>query len=115
MAYREKTAEELKVYYAIAEVANMIHVATSTLRYWEKEFRWLRPKKNKKGNRQYTKKDLAAVMTINWQLKHIGMTVEGVKKAHEMCYDKELVEWVAKQQRSYVPPHAKIPEVHNFV
>ena len=113
MPYREKAIE--KVYFKIAEVANMIHVATSTLRYWETEFKWLKPKKGKIGNRQYTKRDIATVMTINWQLKHIGMTVEGVRKSREMCYDKELVQWVANQQRSYQPHHIKIPEIHNFV
>lgn len=105
MPYKERDIE--KIYYTIAEVASMVRQNTSALRFWESEFKWLRPKKNKKGNRQYVKKDIAHVMLINWQLKHIGMTVEGVKKAREMCYDKEIVKFVADSQRSYQPPGKK--------
>ena len=99
MPYREKETE--KVYFSIAEVASMIHQATSAIRFWEKEFNWLRPKKNKSGHRHYNRNDVDTVMKINWMLNGIGMTIEGVKKAHEMCYDNDLVEFVSSKQRNY--------------
>ena len=47
-----------KIYYSIGEVASMLSVNTSLVRFWEKEFDILKPKKNKKGNRQFTKQDV---------------------------------------------------------
>ena len=51
MPYKEKTEKELKLYYTIGEVAKMFEVKTSLIRFWEKEFDIIKPKKNKKGNR----------------------------------------------------------------
>ena len=48
----------LKVYYSIGEVADMFGVNTSLIRFWEKEFNVIKPHKNKKGNRQFTKADI---------------------------------------------------------
>ena len=47
-----------KIYFSIGEVAKMLDVNTSLVRFWEKEFEILKPKKNKKGNRQFTKEDV---------------------------------------------------------
>ena len=47
-----------KVYYSIGEVADMFNVNTSLIRFWEKEFDIIKPKKNKKGNRLFTKEDV---------------------------------------------------------
>ena len=47
-----------KYYYSIGEVAAMFNVNTSMIRYWEKEFDVLRPRKNKKGNRLFTERDV---------------------------------------------------------
>jgi len=56
MPYKEKKIE--KVYYTIGEVAEMFDVNTSLIRYWEKEFDVIKPKKNNKGNRLFTKQDI---------------------------------------------------------
>lgn len=56
MPYKEKKVE--KLYYSIGEVADMFGVNTSLIRFWEKNFDIIKPKKNKKGNRLFTKKDI---------------------------------------------------------
>lgn len=70
-----------KLYYSIGEVAEMFDVNTSLIRFWEKEFTVLKPKKNTKGNRQFTPKDIAAIEKIYVLVKEKGFTLEGAKKA----------------------------------
>ncbi len=69
-----------KLYYSIGEVADLFGVNTSMIRYWEKEFDILKPKKNKKGNRLFTAKDLENLKVIHHLLKDRGFTIEGAKK-----------------------------------
>ena len=69
-----------KLYYSIGEVAEMFGVTTSLIRYWESEFTFLRPKKNRKGDRQFTKKDIQYLEKIYHLVKERGFTLEGAKK-----------------------------------
>ena len=70
-----------KKYYGISEVSNMLGVNTSLLRFWEKEFpNYIKPKKNKKGNRYYTTKDIEQLKLIYYLVKERGFTLEGAKK-----------------------------------
>ncbi len=69
-----------KLYYSIGEVAKMFEVNTSLIRFWEKEFDIIKPKKNKKGNRLFTKKDIDNFHTIFHLVKEKGFTLEGAKK-----------------------------------
>ena len=69
-----------KIFYKISEVADMFNVKISAIRFWEKEFEILKPKKNKKGNRLFTKKDVKNIQIIYHLLKERGFTVEGAKK-----------------------------------
>ena len=69
-----------KIFYKISEVANMFNVNISAVRFWEKEFDILKPKKNKKGNRLFTPKDIKNIQIIYHLLKERGFTVEGAKK-----------------------------------
>lgn len=78
MPYREKKVE--KLYYSIGEVADMFGVNTSLIRYWEKEFDIIKPKKNKKGNRLFTKKDIDNFHIIFHLVKERGMTLKGAQK-----------------------------------
>lgn len=78
MPYKEKKVE--KLYYSISEVASMFNVNASLIRYWEKEFDILQPKKNKKGNRLFTSKDIDNIYIIYHLVKERGMTLKGVKK-----------------------------------
>ena len=68
-------------YYSIGEVAAMFGVNTSMIRYWEKEFDVLRPRKNKKGNRLFTERDVRYVHVIYHLLKEKGYTLAGAKVA----------------------------------
>ena len=82
-------AEEIeKVYYSISEVASKFNVTASLLRFWESEFPILKPKKNKKGDRRYTAKDLETIQAIYYLVKEKGYTLQGAKemiraKAHQ--------------------------------
>ena len=58
----------------------MFDVNTSLIRFWEKEFDIIKPKKNKKGNRLFTKKDVANFHVIFHLVKEKGFTLEGAKK-----------------------------------
>jgi DNA-binding transcriptional MerR regulator len=78
MPYIEKKVE--KLYYSIGEVAEMFKVNTSLIRFWEKEFDVIKPKKNKKGNRFFTKEDIDNFHLIYHLVKEKGMTLSGAKK-----------------------------------
>ncbi|RUT73268.1 MerR family transcriptional regulator [Ancylomarina longa] len=69
-----------KLYYSIGEVADMFQVNTSLIRYWEKEFDIIKPKKNKKGNRFFTQADIENFHLIFHLVKERGMTLKGAKQ-----------------------------------
>ncbi len=69
-----------KVYFTIGEVSKMFDVNLSLIRFWEKEFDIIQPKKNKKGNRLFTKKDIENLGIIFHLVKERGFTLEGAKK-----------------------------------
>ncbi|MBL4706809.1 MAG: MerR family transcriptional regulator [Flavobacteriales bacterium] len=69
-----------KLYYSIGEVSKMFDVNASLIRFWEKEFSIIKPKKNKKGNRLFTKKDIDNLHIIYNLVKERGFTLEGAKK-----------------------------------
>lgn len=70
-----------KLYYSIGEVAKAFDVNASLIRFWEKEFDIIQPKKNKKGNRLFTPKDIESFKTIYYLVKIKGYTLEGAKQA----------------------------------
>ena len=78
MAYKEKEIE--KLYYSIGEVAEQFSVAPSLIRFWETEFDILQPKKNRKGNRQFTKEDIDQIRLIYHLVKEKGFTLSGAKE-----------------------------------
>ena len=69
-----------KIYYSIGEVAVMFDVNKSLIRFWEKEFNIIKPKKNKKGNRYFTEKDINNFKIIFHLVKERGYTLDGAKK-----------------------------------
>lgn len=77
MPYKEKIIE--KKYFSIGEVAEMLDVATSLIRFWESEFDIIKPKKNRKGNRQFTREDIDNVKLIYHLVKEKGYTLQGAK------------------------------------
>ena len=68
-----------KRYYGIGEVAKAFEVNTSLIRFWEKEFDALKPKKNAKGNRKFTPQDIKNLQLIYHLVKERGFTLEGAK------------------------------------
>jgi DNA-binding transcriptional MerR regulator len=68
-----------KRYYGIGEVAKAFDVNTSLIRFWEKEFDILKPKKNAKGNRKFTPEDIKNLKFIYHLVKERGFTLEGAK------------------------------------
>lgn len=69
-----------KRYYSIGEIARAFSVNTSLIRFWEKEFDILKPKKNAKGNRMFTPEDLSNLKIIYHLVKERGFTLEGAKE-----------------------------------
>lgn len=79
MPYKPKTIE--KAYYSITEVAEMLDLSPSLLRFWENQFTALNPKKGKKGNRMYTPKDIELVQKLKHLIKDQGFTLKGAQLA----------------------------------
>jgi DNA-binding transcriptional MerR regulator len=77
MPYKEKKVE--KLYYSIGEVADMFQVNPSLIRYWEKEFEILNPRKNKKGTRFFTQEDIQNFHLIFHLVKERGLTIKGAQ------------------------------------
>ena len=69
-----------KRYWTISEVADQFGVNQSLLRYWEKEFPALDPKKQGSGKRAYTAKDIEVISVLHELLKHKGYTIDGAKR-----------------------------------
>ena len=78
MSLKEKKIK--KIYYSIGEVAAMFNVNKSLIRFWEKEFVIIKPKKNKKGNRYFTENDINNFKIIFHLVKERGYTLDGAKK-----------------------------------
>jgi len=75
-----KSFKQEKILYSIQEVAEMFQVNTSLLRYWEKEFDFIKPKKSAKGTRQYRDEDIEAIRLVYHLVKEIGLTISGAKQ-----------------------------------
>ena len=78
MAYNPN--KDLKMYYSISEVARMFDVNESLLRFWEKEFPMISPKKAGGNIRQYRKEDIENIRLIYHLVKEKGMTLQGAKQ-----------------------------------
>jgi DNA-binding transcriptional MerR regulator len=74
-----KETEQTKLYYTIGEVAVLFNVNASLIRFWEKEFDVLNPRKNKKGNRLFTQEDVDNLRIIYHLVKERGFTLQGAK------------------------------------
>ena len=84
-----------KRYYKIGEVAKAFHVNTSLIRFWEKEFDIIKPKKNAKGNRLFTQDDIKNFQLIFNLVKERGFTLEGakqkLKKNPDILFDNQEI------------------------
>jgi DNA-binding transcriptional MerR regulator len=75
------TGPELaKLYYRIGEVAQIVGVQPHVLRYWESEFRTIRPRKSNKGQRVYSRRDVEKLLRVKDLLRNQGFTIAGAKR-----------------------------------
>ena len=74
-------SEWTKRYYSIGEVAEIFEINTSALRFWEKEFPELSPKKNERGVRKYTPENMELIRQIYHLVKERGFTLKGARKS----------------------------------
>jgi len=86
-----------KLYYSISEVAESTAVKSYVLRFWEKEFPQLKPKKNRSGNRSYQQKDIDLISQIKHLLYEEGYTIEGAKSKLKELKQSDLGETVAEK------------------
>jgi DNA-binding transcriptional MerR regulator len=97
---------EDKLYYSISEVADSLDVSQSLLRYWQTEFPVINPKRNKKGNRFYSHKDLDNIRLIHHLVKEQGHTLQGAKekmklKSNKVKEDVDIIDRL-KHVRSFL-------------
>ncbi len=79
-----------KLYYSIGEVADIFGVNASLIRFWEKEFDAIKPKKNAKGDRKFSPKDIEIIHKIHDLVKVKGYTLDGAKKSLKSKSNKQV-------------------------
>ncbi|NJC26741.1 MerR family transcriptional regulator [Neolewinella antarctica] len=72
--------DDLKLYYSIGEVAKKLGISATKIRYWDKEFSHLKPSKNSRGDRRFTKDNVKQLQQIDFLLNQRGFTLEGARK-----------------------------------
>lgn len=83
MSIKDPELHPEKLFFTIGEVAAMFDVNTSLIRFWEKEFDIIRPQKNKKGNRLFTREDVKNFHLIYHLVKEKGFTLQGARQKME--------------------------------
>jgi len=91
-----------KLYYTIGEVAEMFDVNTSLIRFWEKEFQVIAPKKNRKGNRLFTPKDIVNINKIYYLVRIKGFTLDGAKNAIKSKEELEGYKPIEEKEASVI-------------
>ncbi len=81
-----------KIYFRIGEVAEKFNVQPSLIRYWEKEFSFIKPQKSPKGTRLFTQKDVDNFAIVYHLIKEKGMTLQGTKEYFKKHYDKKSLD-----------------------
>jgi len=82
-----------KLFYSMSEVCELLSLPSSTIRFWEKEFKEIKPKRNAKGNRLFTSEDIENLRLIRSLVKDRGMTLMGAKdviKARKPAAKREM-------------------------
>jgi len=93
-------ADLTKRYYSIGEVAELLDVKTSVLRFWEESFKQLNPRKSSGGNRLYTVKDIQTIEKIYHLVKDQKYTLDGAEKAldqSEVSLDTDKVKHIEQK------------------
>ena len=79
-AMKDETIAPTKLYYSISEVSSITDIKPYVLRFWEKEFPTLKPRKNRSGNRIYQQKEIDLIRKIKKLLYEEGFTIEGARQ-----------------------------------
>jgi len=103
-----------KRYYKIGELANAFDVNRSTIRFWEKEFDIIKPKKNAKGNRMFTTEDVANLKLIYNLVKERGFTLDGAKQKlkngqDEVVHNHEIISRLEKVKSELLQIKNQLP------
>ena len=99
-----------KLYYTIGEVSELLGETTSLVRFWSNSFpKYIKPKRNAKGNRLYTEEDLDCLKQIHLLVKEQGLTLEGAAK--KLSADRKKVEGGVKVLDSLKEIRAQLVEV----
>lgn len=80
--------DQVKRYYSIGEVAELFDVSKSLIRFWETEFELLKPHKNSKGERRFTRENLEQFRLIHHLVKERGFTLAGAKQEIKTSRDR---------------------------
>ncbi|MDE3211603.1 MAG: MerR family transcriptional regulator [Bacteroidota bacterium] len=94
-----------KQYYAIGEVAAMFRENTSLIRYWEKEFAILKPRKNRKGDRFFRPEDIKNLKMIYHLLRERKYTIEGAKdfiRDHKKAQERHVMQESLQKIKSFL-------------
>ena len=100
-----------KQYYTIGEVSKMMDVNPSLIRFWETQFDQLNPKKNRKGNRVYTKKDIEIIRNIYYLVKVRKFTIKGAKE--KLKANPKDVEYAFKTRETLLKIREFLVELKN--
>ncbi len=88
-----------KLYYSISEVCSIVDEEQHILRYWEKEFTALKPKKNRSGNRIYSEKDINIVKVIKILLRRQMLSLKGAKeKLQKLVKSNSVIEFIEEYE-----------------
>lgn len=99
-----------KLYYTIGEVSEQIGEPVSLVRYWSNTFsRFIKPRRNGKGNRMYTVEDIATLKQIHYLVKEKGLTLEGASK--NLAADRSSVEGSVKALDSLKAIRAQLVQI----
>ena len=88
-----------KRYYSIGEIAKAFNVNTSLLRFWEKEFAEIQPKKKESGTRKYTPQDVANIQRIYHLIKEKGLTLKGTRKQLKLKHSEGNLALIQKLEK----------------
>lgn len=103
--------DDLKRYYSIGEVAELFDVSRSLIRYWEAEFDNIRPQKNARGERRYTKANLEQIRLVYELVKERGFTIAGarqeLKERREYRRERDAVVGRLKELRGFLEKLAR--------
>ena len=103
----ENNTDIKKLYYSIGEVCKLTGLKSYVLRYWETEFRELRPPKNRAGNRTYRKKDIDTILKIKELLYDKKFTIDGAR--NQLAITPQIVEQKEAVESKQVITKSNIP------